>query len=58
MKGSFREDELRLANTDNEVYPYEIRERRNNQSLIHYDGFPSSEDEWIDDNELTRRSEK
>ena len=58
LKGSFREDELRLANTDNEVYPYEIRERRNNQSLIHYDGFPSSEDEWIDDNELARRSEK
>ena len=58
LKGSFREDELRLANTDNEVYPYEIKERRNNQLLIHYDGFPSSEDEWIQDNELARRSGK
>ena len=56
MKGSFREDMLRLADTDNEVYPYTIKERRNNETLIHYDGFPSSEDEWIPNDELTKRS--
>ena len=58
LKGSFREDELRLANTTDEVYPYTIIKRRNNQSLVHYDGFPSSEDEWIEDNELDKRTEK
>ena len=58
LKGSFREDELRLANTTDEVYPYTIIKRRNNQSLVHYDGFPSSEDEWIENNELDRRTEK
>ena len=58
LKGSFREDELRLADTNNEVYPYTIIKKLNNQSLIHYDGFPSSEDEWIDNNELTKRSKK
>ena len=58
LKGSFREDELRLANTTDEVYPYTIIKRKNNQSLIHYDGFPSSEDEWIENNELGKRTEK
>ena len=58
LKGSFREDELRSANTDGEIYPYEVIERRNNQSLVHYDGFPSSEDEWIQDDELAKRSGK
>ena len=56
MKGTFREDELRLANTDDEVYTYTIKERRNNQTLIHWDGFSSSEDEWIQDDELAKRS--
>ena len=58
LKGSFREDELRLANTTDEVYPYTIIKRKNNQSLVHYDGFPSSEDEWIENNELGKRTEK
>lgn len=58
LKGIFREDELRLANTNNEIYPYTIKERRNNQSLIHYDGFPSSEDEWIEDEKLMKRTQK
>ena len=58
LKGSFREDKLRLANIDGEIYPYQIKERRNNQSLIHYDGFPSSEDEWVRDEDLAKRSHK
>ena len=58
LKGSFREDELRLANTTDEVYPYTIIKRKNNQSLVHYDGFPSSEDEWIENDELDKRTEK
>ena len=58
LKGSFREDELRLANTTDEVYPYTIIKRKNNQSLVHYDGFPSSEDEWIENDKLDKRTEK
>lgn len=58
LKGSFREDELRLANIDDEVYPYTVKEKRKNYSLIHYDGFPSSEDEWIRDDQLNKRSQK
>lgn len=58
LKGSFREDELRLANTTDEVYPYTVIDQRNNQSLVHYDGFPSSEDEWIENNELAKRTQK
>ena len=58
LKGSFREDELRLANTTDEVYPYTIVDKRKNKTLIHYDGFPSSEDEWIENKELAKRSQK
>ena len=58
LKGSFREDELRLANTTDEVYPYTIIKTKDNLSLVHYDGFPASEDEWIENKELNRRTEK
>ena len=58
LKGSFREDELRLANTTDEVYPYTIVDKTKNKTLIHYDGFPSSEDEWIKNKELAKRSQK
>ena len=58
LRGSFREDELRLANIDNEFYPYIVKERRKHQTLIHYDGFPSSEDEWVNNDQLEKRSQK
>ena len=55
LKGVFREDLLRKANIDNETYAYSVISKRDGQSLIHWDGFSSSEDEWIADNELTKK---
>ena len=58
LKGSFREDQLKLATTDNEEYPYSIVRRRGNQTLVHYDGFNDSDDEWRDNKELERMTAK
>ena len=56
LKGSFREDMLRLATIVDEEYPYEVVERGRNQSKIHYDGFGSSEDEWVSNDILKERT--
>ena len=55
LNGSYRQDALRLASIDGEVYPYKVVEKRNNQTKVHWDGFPDSEDEWIPDNQLAQR---
>ena len=52
LKGSYREDELKLADDKDEYYPYSVVRRRGNQTLVHYDGFESSDDEWIDNKKL------
>ena len=58
LKGSFREDQLKLATTHNEEYPFSIVRRRGNQTLVHYDGFNDSADEWRDNDELERMMAK
>ena len=52
LKGSYREDELKLADDKDEYYPYSVVRRRGNQTLVHYDGFEDSDDEWIDNKKL------
>ena len=52
LKGSYREDELKLADDKDEYYPYSVVRRRGNQTLVHYDGFGDSDDEWIDNKKL------
>ena len=56
LKGSYREDQLKLADDKDEEYPYTIVRRRGNKTLVHYDGFNESEDEWLDNKELDRRT--
>lgn len=56
LRGLFREDELRLATIKGENYPYEIIEKKDNMSKVHYDGFSSSEDEWIPDDQLAKKT--
>ena len=58
LKGTFREDLLRLATIRGEVYPYTIVDKRDNETKIHYDGFPESEDEWILDDQLKEKTQK
>ena len=52
LKGSYREDELKLADDKDEYYPYSVVRRRGNQTLVHYDGFEDSDDEWVDNKKL------
>ena len=49
---------LRIANTNNEIYPYEIKERKGKQVLVSWDGFGASDDEWVNESDLAKRSIK
>ena len=54
IKGAFREDFLRLANNENEVYAYRILKEKGDKVLISWDGYPSSSDEWIKKKDLAK----
>ena len=58
LKGSYREDELKLADDKDEYYPYSVVRRRGNQTLVHYDGFEDSDDEWVDNKKLESLRQK
>ena len=58
LKGSHREDELKLADDKNEYYPYTPIRVSGNRTLVHWDGFNDSDDEWVDNRELARLREK
>ena len=58
LEGGIREDMLRIANTNNEIYPYEIKERKGKQVLVSWDGFGASDDEWVNESDLAKRSIK
>ena len=58
LEGGIREDMLRIANTNNEFYPYEIKERKGKQVLVSWDGFGASDDEWVNESDLAKRSIK
>lgn len=57
LKGSFREDLLRLASIEGEVYPYKRLEEgkgeKEGQTKVHWEGFGDSEDEWVPNENLT-----
>jgi hypothetical protein len=57
LKGSYREDELKLAKED-DYYPYTPITVRGNRTLVHWDGFDDSDDEWIDNRVLARLRQK
>ena len=51
MKGGFNEELLTLAEKDDD-FAVEVLKTDNNRVYVHYDGFNSSDDEWIPKNQL------
>ena len=58
VRGGVREDMLRIANINDEIYPYRIKKKNGNRVLISWDGFDSSDDEWVNESDLAKRSIK
>ena len=51
ITGCFNEQLLSLAEPDSD-YDIKVLDKKGNKLLVHYDGYGSSDDEWIDKSRL------